>query len=61
MKKYISLFLGVLFCLTVSISAQDQQSIWNSKDESFLIQVIEKPGNTPDDIFKKNLACILVV
>lgn len=57
MKKYISLFLGVLFCLTVSISAQDQQSIWNSKDESFLIQVIEKPGNTPDDIFKKNLAC----
>lgn len=57
MKKYIPLFLGVLFCIAVSVSAQDQQSIWNSKDESFLIQVIEKPGNTPDDIFKKNLAC----
>ena len=57
MKRYFSLFLGALICVVASLSAQDQQSIWNSKDESFLIQVIEKPGNAPDDIFKKNLAC----
>lgn len=57
MKKYIALFCGILFCAAASLSAQDWQSIWNSKDESFLIQVIEKPGNAPEDIYKKNLAC----
>lgn len=57
MKKYFALFCGVLFCAAAYISAQDQQAIWNSKDETFLIQVIEQPGNTPEDIFKKNLAC----
>ncbi len=57
MKKYIHLFLAALVCAASAVSAQDQQSIWNSKDESFLIQVIEQPGNAPEDIFKKNLAC----
>jgi hypothetical protein len=57
MKKYAVTLLGFLFCITAVLSAQDQETIWNSKDESFLIQVIEKPGNTPEDVFLKNLAC----
>lgn len=57
MKKYAVSFLGFLFCFAAVLSAQDENSVWSSRDESYLIGVIEKPGNEPNDIHLKNLAC----
>ena len=57
MKKYALSFWGFLFCFAAVLSAQDENSILSSSDESYLIGVIEKPGNEPNDIHLKNLAC----
>ena len=57
MKKSFILMAAFLFGSLAPLSAQDQETVWKSKDESLLIQVIEKPGDAPEDIFIKNLAC----
>ncbi len=60
MKKHFALFLlSALFAVAPTVAAfgQDAATILTSEDETLLIQAIEKPGDAPEDIHLKNVAC----
>jgi hypothetical protein len=52
----LALAVAALFA-AASARAQDVQAIITSDDEAFLIETIEKPGDEPQDILVKNVAC----
>ena len=52
----LALAVAALFA-AASAHAQDVQAIITSDDEAFLIETIEKPGDEPQDILVKNVAC----
>ena len=57
MKKY-SIFAAAFFvACCANVFAQDWQALWSSADEAALIKAIEAPGDAPNDIFLKNIAC----
>ncbi len=39
------------------IDPQQMKTLLETRDEALLIQTLEKPGDAPEDIFAKNLAC----
>lgn len=57
MKKYAIFLTAIFAVLCANLSAQDGAALFATSDEAVLIKAIEAPGDGPDDIFLKNMAC----
>ena len=57
MKKYAIFLTAVFAAFCANLLAQDGATLYSTSDEAVLIKAIEAPGDTPDDIFLKNMAC----
>ncbi len=52
-----ALCVGAILAFAANANAQTWKELQTSTDEAALIQAIEKPGDSPEDIHNKNVAC----